>query len=894
MLNTFIQFRQLNISYKLNKIKESHIFGQDMKSIWQRAIIILLVATSTTVSAQYDIANKAEKLLLRGKYQNAFQATQKAIEKDSTNVAGYQAFALYFTFAANTAYHVDSAHYYNLEAIKYYPTLDEKSEARLQKNHITLSYLNRFKIHIDSLAFQEALTNAALAGYNHYIGLYMTSHLLDSAIVLRNQLAFDRARDENTYHSYRAFMERYPEAIQIKEAKIRFEKLYYDESVKDGQLNSYYDFLEEHPQSVYRPLAEQQILELSTIDNSLSSYLSFAEKFPASSHSKTALDYAYHLSQEVPKISVSLTGYYDSLQSIHRAKQEVLIPFYNNGYGFINSQGEIIVSTSYKTATQKASKCPKLFENFIWSEAEEDDILLTKTGRLFWKGKYDQIKDLGLGLIAIIKGTQTGIIHKSGRPVLPLKNNNIKIVGRQFIAYQHNGLWGLTSALGRQLTQPIYQDIIGINDFILVKQHDKWAVSNSKNMKQVFSKPIDLSFIYTDYDVFDVGNLMVYEHNRVNIVSTNLSLALDRSTTDISSTQDGLITKDDAGYHLIDSRTNQELATSTSPILSNKLGTFYQDRGKWNLWEDQRSNELQCDSLALLGNHFIQYYQGDSVRFLPKTQRKFPKEVRFTSINQNNENYLLIKQDQSTILLDTIGRMLTLEAYDKISLAGDSLFIVAQNDLKGLLNSKGDVLLNISFDAIQRNDSVTFTLLKDSNFGLYNQVDNTQIPPTFTRRITIYDASLYIAHLDGFYGLLDHEGNTILPFEYDKIQYWNSSSALVKKGYQWIIVNIQANEPIIDQIDQFSELSSNAKGRVLKIYKKNGFGLLHSQKGELIPSSFYHINQNKQKDSVIYIAEKYIEEADFYVVVYYNSEGEVVFKHAMEAKHYQSMECETE
>jgi len=865
-----------------------------MNSIQRHLILLCLLISCGSTFAQYDIANKAEKLLLKGKYENALQATLKAITKDSTNVAGYQAFALYFTYTSNPAYHVDSAHYYNLEAIKYYPTLDEKSEAKLQKNHITLPYLNRFKTHIDSLAFQEALTSSSLVGYNHYIELYSTSNLLDSAIALRNQLAFDKARDENTYHSYRAFMERYPDAVQIEEAKARFEKLYYDESVKDGQLSSYYNFLEEHPQSVYRPLAEQQILELSTIDNSLSSYLNFAEKFPSSSHSKTAMDYAYHLSLEVPQMKISLAGYSDSLQSIHQAKQEVLIPFYNNGYGFINSQGKIIIPITYKTATQKASKCPKLYEDFIWSETEEQDVLLTKSGQLFWKGKYDEIEDLGIGLIVLTKGKQRGVIHKSGKKVLPLVYDNIKIVGKQFIAYQDKGLWGLVSTLGRQLTPPTYEEIIELNNFILIKKNDKWAISNSNTISQAFNKPLDLSFIYTDYDVYDMENLMVYEDNHVNIISKNLSIRLNPSTTELSSNDERLITKDDAGYHLIDFKSNQELASSTSPMLSNRLGTFYQDQGKWNLWKGQHSIELPCDSLALLGSHFIKYYQGDSIRFLPTSQSAFPKNVRFTNMRQKDETYLLIKEDQSTIVLDAIGRMLTLEAYDKITLAGDSLLIVAQNDLKGLLSSKGDIVLNIEYDAIQRNDSLTFTLLKDSKFGIYNQVDSTQIPPTFARRITTYDASLYIAYLDGLYGLADHEGNTVLPFEYDEIQYWNSTSALVKKGYQWIIVNIQTNEVIIDKIDQFSELSSSAEGRILKIFKENGYGLLHSEKGVLIPPSFYNINQIQQEGSVAYIAEKYIEEADFYVLMYYNSEGHVIFKHAMESKDYQSLACETE
>ena len=109
-----------------------------------------------------------------------------------------------------------------------------------------------------------------------------------------------------------------------------------------------------------------------------------------------------------------------------------------------------------------------------------------------------------------------------------------------------------------------------------------------------------------------------------------------------------------------------------------------------------------------------------------------------------------------------------------------------------------------------------------------------------------------------------------------------------------MIVHIQTNEPFNDNIDQFSKIASDKNVNILKIFKKNGFGLLHSRKGELIPPSFYNINQIQQDVHVAYVAEKYIEEADFYVVIYYDSDGQVIFKHAMEAKHYQSMACETD
>lgn len=863
-----------------------------MKSTLRTVITILLLTIYSLANAQYDIVNKAEKLLSKEKYASALQAVKRSLQKDSTNAAAYQAFALYYTSQLNPEYDIDSAHFYNINAISYFDKQDEKTLQKLNKNNITTYYLHRFKKHIDSLAFQKAINKPALTNYNHFIGLYTTSHLLDSVILLRNQFAFKEALTENTYHSYRAFMERYPNAIQIEEAKARFEKLYFDESVKDRKLASYLDFLKEHPQSVYRPLAEQQILELSTINNTLSSYLNFSEKFSSSIYSKTALDYAYHIGNTIPDVKTGLSTYYDSLRTSQKINKEILFPYYNNGYGFINSKGEIIIPIPYQPEIQKIAKCPVIYEDFIWIEHEDRDHLITKSGKMFWQGDFDQIEDLGIGLIRIGQNNRYGLIHKSGKVILPLTYENIQVINEQYIAYQENGSWGIASTLGKNLIEPRYQSVLGINDFVLIQEQEKWAVINSRKIKQALETPLELSFIYDDYETFDKNQLMVFQGDKVNVISNDLTPRLPPSTIDVSMGSEVLITRDEGDYHLADLVSLQKLITSNHAILSNKTGVFYQKNGSWNIWKNQQSTKLKCDSLSLIGDHFIKYTKGDSLRFSLNTSSQFSKAVTFTNLNHLNESYLLIINKEHLSLLDAEGRIQSLRDYVKVTSVGDSLLIAQQGQHKGLINSKGETITEIDYDAIQRNDTTTFTLLKDSKFGAYNISDTTLIKPEYKERINSYSKALYIANKDNLYGLIDHKNSAVLPFEFDQIEYWTDSSALVKKGYQWMIYNIQSNRPILDQISQYSKLSTSDDFQIIKIFKENGFGILHNKKGVLIPPSFYNIHQVQQQNTTLYIAEKYIEEADFYVVVYYNNDGNIIFKHAMEAKDYRIVNCE--
>ena len=54
-----------------------------MNLLLRHFTIFLFLVIPGTVSAQYDLVSKTEKLLLKGKYNNALQNIHKSIQKDS-------------------------------------------------------------------------------------------------------------------------------------------------------------------------------------------------------------------------------------------------------------------------------------------------------------------------------------------------------------------------------------------------------------------------------------------------------------------------------------------------------------------------------------------------------------------------------------------------------------------------------------------------------------------------------------------------------------------------------------------------------------------------------------------------------------------------------------------
>ena len=84
----------------------------------------------------------------------------------------------------------------------------------------------------------------------------------------------------------------------------------------------------------------------------------------------------------------------------------------------------------------------------------------------------------------------------------------------------------------------------------------------------------------------------------------------------------------------------------------------------------------------------------------------------------------------------------------------------------------------------------------------------------------------------------------------------------------------------------------NLGKQILLITKDSKSGILSNKHGEVVGATFNDIVNIGSVENPVYFAEKYILEAEFYVVIYYDASGKILRKQIFtEAEEYDKIYC---
>ena len=162
----------------------------------------------------------------------------------------------------------------------------------------------------------------------------------------------------------------------------------------------------------------------------------------------------------------------------------------------------------------------------------------------------------------------------------------------------------------------------------------------------------------------------------------------------------------------------------------------------------------------------------------------------------------------------------------------------------------------------------------------------------FEKNIQPYNSFILIGEKAGKKGLINNTGHGLTQFEYEEIQYWSDSVALVKQDYSWQLIDIFKNEKIGQKMKSFHYVRNDDVEKVIIGLVENGYGVFSNRKGEVISPTFNDVINLGTDKAPIYFTEKHVEEAEFYVVIYYDADGNLLYKQAFEGKDYPLIYCE--
>jgi hypothetical protein len=201
------------------------------------------------------------------------------------------------------------------------------------------------------------------------------------------------------------------------------------------------------------------------------------------------------------------------------------------------------------------------------------------------------------------------------------------------------------------------------------------------------------------------------------------------------------------------------------------------------------------------------------------------------------------------------------------------------------------VIVQPDFDALGTVTQGMITVLKDKKFGFLDVINRREIKPEYEKNIVRYSATKLIAFKDGRYGLIGWDNKPVIPFDCEEIRYWNDSSALIRKNFNWTLYNFVEHKVLMDKIKSFKWVVDTHQEKILIVQQENNFGVISNTHGEIIPPTFTYIKNLGSASVPLYFTEKHVEEASIFVVIYYDNNGVQLRRQVFEADDYEKLYC---
>jgi hypothetical protein len=250
---------------------------------------------------------------------------------------------------------------------------------------------------------------------------------------------------------------------------------------------------------------------------------------------------------------------------------------------------------------------------------------------------------------------------------------------------------------------------------------------------------------------------------------------------------------------------------------------------------------------------------------------------------------LISSKSKTTVLLASNFKKLFITPFHDIEPLLKNIFLIREMDKQGLLNEKGKIILKPEYHAILFSDGI-FSLLKDKKFGSYNPSSKKILKPTYDSNLKRYGKWI-IARKGTKLGFLTFEGKGQTGFDFDEINFWSDTVALILKGGKNSLYSISTGKNIVENITAFQAFELDS-GEQLALFRQNSlYGLLGKKSGVIIEPEFEELTYQTINNVLILIGVKQNQEG-MLEVVYFQSSGKVIRKQILSKEIGYSLLCD--
>ncbi len=859
---------------------------------------IVLVAFLLLPLLGFSQARRARALIEKQKLPEAYALLHKGLAKDSLAAAEKYVLAGLFFNPAFEYQDLDSAYHYIQATISAYELTRPKEQEILANRGFTPELFQSLKEEIEQAGFARAVVGGREEDYINFIAAFTTAALVDSAVVLRNAEAFKKARAINTWQAYHKFFATYPQAREVTEARRLYEKLLYEDKTADGKLASYEKFCRDYPTNRHRPQAEQHIYNIITGRNSPQAQQTFFTSHAQSFLANNAKLRYYSLSGYEEKEQLLKNKFFsqeviDSIRFIEKIKQQLVLPIVHEGrYQVIDQTGATI--TGGFDNLGRDDKCGTGIPGIILAATAGTRLVLALDSTVLSSGTIRAIASQERGMLKVTSAEGVYFITESGLRDNPHYFRQAKMAG-PYIAFYHQGRWGLESVTGIAMLPAEYDTIFSFHQQLVLRQGNRWGIFPETWFYPLLDQesiPLELP-----YDMISIENTdyaLLASQGETALMNKTGAFIVPLAAQAIELVAGGyFIDRDDS---ILDTRINhhwyRDIYQNHHWVIGEKPDTmevFYQGTLVFKS-DDARPLGTSAAIVTWADSTFC--YFNDSTRlYIAPGDKILPLSTMDLNSRQRHY-YYAAKNPGKDAVYDNRGHEIKTGKFDKLLDLGEQYMLSKVKRSFRLLNDSGKVVLQDIDAAISLGNGYV-SYLTDGKFGLFNLLNNTHIKPRYDRPFAVYHDSLFVVVKDNKYGLTNRYDSLIVPLLYHEIRYLNDSIAVLNSNFRWLFQDLTSGKLLVDNISDYWPVEDSREA-YYKLFKGIGYGIWSPTRGLVLPPTFGEISVKSQHGQLMFVAEKWVEEADLVVMLYYNHQGKLVRKEVLSTAEYEDLVCREE
>lgn|GEM_PF-372958 len=850
--------------------------------------ILLVFVGQGTLAQVGSHERKASKNMLRNRWAKAKEHLDQALTKEPVNPAAHFIYSQYFFNPANPAFDIDSAYKRVTKSLGDFSLISSKERERLKRMPLDSISIIALRMRIDSAAFERTKQINTEEAFLHFLADFPFAMQREQAMSLRDEAAFLDAIKANTYEAFLNYYKKYPGASHAAEALNKYHQLLLEAKTQSKRLADYERFLEEYPSTPYRTAVEKNIFEISTASGNLRDFINFIRKYPGGSFAPRARNIAFHLideTEDAQKLHLLLN---DSLRRIRSLNANYLVPVLKDGrFAFMDKTGREILAP-HATRIPQEYNCGNITDDVLIVE----DRLIARDGTPILRDSLPEMEDLGSGFLKLASPNCLRIVHKSGFTINPCVAA-AKIIAGKFIALKQNDLWFITTLSGKPLTGS-WDDIGSLHQLVVFRRNNKFQLCTTESLAaSANQESLSLSEAYDEVKAWPHGLIWVKKGNGEGLLDESIKAVVPLQPQELKQTFFGALARSGATSRLLDFQGRE--VNTFSKVVIQEPWVFARGDSTWTLMAQTPEKPIgkPYDSVRFVGPFAIGMFNDSLEVFIrANVSVKLPLNIRLSFIpGKDSTAFLVVHLDRKKTVYGSRGQKYFTVEYDDLQYAGEGLFIVSRKEKKGLLTTQGKLLLPVEYDAIGTVANGVVSLLRNGKFGAYDLRNKILIRPQYEKNLIYYNTVLLAAFQKGRYGFIGWDNKPSGKVQFESVEYWTDTIALVKNNYSWSLYNTLTMKMVETGITNIEYIVNGPEEKLAIVKQDNAFGVLSNRRNFVIPATFTNLVNVGSAEEPLYFTEKHVEEALIFVVIYYDARGQMLLRRVYEEADYEKILC---